>query len=122
VLGKVADEIIDAISNGESLRSWCRGPGRPSFVTVYNWLAKDEQFALRFKEARARGFDAIADDCRDVAGSAPTDQLDLNWKKLRIDTALRLLGKWDPSRYGDKVGIDHGGSVTINVVTGLPDD
>jgi len=84
-------------------------------------LAKDEQFALRFKEARKRGFDAIADDCRNIANSQPTDQLELNWKKLQIDTALRLLGKWDPGRYGDRVGVDHGGSVTINVVTGVPE-
>jgi len=122
VPSQFAEEIIKIISNGESLRSWCRTPGHPSFTTVYDWLRKDEQFALRFKEARNCGFDAIADECKVIAGTQPTDQLDLNWKKLQIDTALRLLGKWDPARYGERVGVDHGGSVTINVVTGLPDD
>jgi hypothetical protein len=120
VLPRVADEIIAAISNGESLRAWCRGPGRPCFTTVYDWLAKDAEFALRFKEARNRGFDAIADDCRNIASSQPTDQLDLNWKKLQIDTALRLLGKWDPNRYGDKVGVEHGGGIIMNVITNVP--
>jgi hypothetical protein len=121
VPSRFADEIIEAISNGESLRAWCRVKGRPTFTTVYDWISKDEQFALRFKEARRRGFDAIADECKVIASSQPNDQLDLNWKKLQIDTALRLLGKWDPSRYGDKVGIDHGGGITLNVITGVPD-
>lgn len=118
----IATEILECIANGESLRGWCRGAkGRPSFTTVYDWLKKDEQFALRFKEARTAGFDAIADECQIIASEAPTDQLDLGWKKLQIDTRLRLLGKWDPSRYGDRQQVAHEGGVNIVLKTGVPD-
>jgi len=29
--------------------------------------------------------------------------------KLRVDTRLKLLSKWDPKRYGDKLDLNHGG-------------
>lgn len=121
VPAEICAEILDCISNGESLRGWCRGgKDRPTFVTVYEWLRKDEQFSLRFKEARVAGFDAIADECQIIASEPPMDQLELGWKKLQIDTRLRLLGKWDPTRYGDKQQVDHGGGISINVTTGVP--
>ena len=28
--------------------------------------------------------------------------------KLRIETRLKLLAKWDPRRYGDRLALDHG--------------
>ena len=118
-----ADEIIECISNGESLRGWCRGaPGRPCFTTVYDWLQKDTTFALRFKQARSIGFDAIADECQIIASERPEDPLELGWKKLQIDTRLRLLAKWDPARYGDRQQVDHGGGMQITLVTGVPDE
>jgi hypothetical protein len=40
---------------------------------------------------------------------------------LQIDTRLRLLGKWDPSRYGDRQAVAHEGGVTLHVITGVPD-
>lgn len=118
----VAAQILDCIANGESLRGWCRsGKDRPTYTTVYEWLRKDEQFSARFKEARRAGFDAIADECQIIATEPPTDQLELGWKKLQIDTRLRLLGKWDPSRYGDRQAVAHEGGVTLHVITGVPD-
>ena len=121
VPAKVADEIIAAIAAGQTLRSWCEEKeSRPCFATVYKWMAKDEGFRRRMSEARTTGFDAIAEEMLVESMRRPEDQLDLNWKKLRVDTVLRLLSKWDPSRYGDRQQVDHGGGVSINVITGVP--
>ena len=40
----------------------------------------------------------------------------LGHRKLQIETRLKLLAKWDPKRYGDKVDLNHGGEVGLQVV------
>lgn len=32
----------------------------------------------------------------------------LGHRKLQIETRLKLLAKWDPKRYGDRLAVDHG--------------
>jgi hypothetical protein len=36
-------------------------------------------------------------------------------RKLRIDTRLKLLAKWNPKKYGDKQAIEHSGEVTFGL-------
>ena len=114
--------LLRWIAEGKTLREWSRQPGNPAWRTVYHWLDKDQEFVARFARAREDGYDAIAEECRTLADTPPQDQVEVQWRRLQIDTRLKLLAKWSPNKYGDKVGIEHGGSVTINVVTGLPDD
>ena len=118
----IIDGLLRWIAEGKTLREWCRQPGNPHYTTVYDWINANEQLILRFARAREDGYDAIAEECRMLADTPPQDQVEVQWRRLQIDTRLKLLAKWSPNKYGDKVGIDHGGSVTINVVTGLPDD
>ena len=62
----------------------------------------------------------IADECLTIADTAPSDSVAVQWQRLRIDTRLKLLAKWNPRRYGDRVGLDHTGGVAIRVITGVP--
>ena len=32
----------------------------------------------------------------------------LGHRKLRIDTRLKLLAKWNPKKWGDRMALDHG--------------
>jgi hypothetical protein len=118
----ILEGLLRWIAEGKTLREWCRQPGNPHFTTVYDWINANEALILRFARAREDGYEAIAEECRTLADTPPHDQVEVQWRRLQIDTRLKLLAKWSPNKYGDKVGIDHGGSVTINVVTGLPDD
>ena len=118
----IIDGLLRWIADGKTLREWCRQPGNPHFTTVYDWINANENLILRFARAREDGFEAIAEECRHLADIQPQDQVEVQWRRLQIDTRLKLLAKWSPNKYGDRVGVDHGGSVTINVVTGLPDD
>lgn len=94
-------------------------------------MEKDEQFRQRFARARDIGFDVIADETQALAESAPATMNDaagnprvdpgyVQWQRLRIDTRLKLLAKWSPARYGDRVALDHAGGVALTVVTGVP--
>lgn len=106
-------EICSRISKGEPLTKMCReDEWLPSRETVYAWQDKYPEFAERFAQARVRGFDAIADDCVDIADN-PIPTADTQRDKLRVETRLKLLAKWDPRRYGDKLQTEHSVSESL---------
>ena len=55
-------------------------------------------------------------------GSKHRDSAHAAWLKNRVEQRMKLLAKWNPKKYGDKVGVQHEGGVTLNVVTGVPED
>jgi hypothetical protein len=112
------EAIIGWISEGKTLRDYCRQDDCPSFHTVYRWLDDDNDFSRRFARAREIGHDVIAQECLSIANTPVAEeelQIDsegktkktikdaLGHRKLQIDTRLKLLAKWDPKRYGDKL-------------------
>lgn len=106
------DEICERISKGETLASICRDKDLGA-STVYDWMAADEDLAGRFARARVKGFDAIAEGTLEIIDEPPpttamggTDSGHVAWAKARVETRLKLLAKWDPKRYGDKLEID----------------
>jgi len=113
------EEICTWIAEGNTLREWCRQPGNPSWVTVYNWLKKDSDFASRFAYARDLGADAIAEEALHIAdtqqvgvrteesaqGVKTVTEDMLGHRKLQIETRLKLLAKWNPKKYGDKLAL-----------------
>ena len=83
-----------------------------------------------FACARDEGFDAIAADCLDIADDKSGDVKIVGGEdnpievcntefvqraKLRIETRLKLLAKWDPKRYGDKVDPNHTGAIGLTI-------
>lgn len=111
----VAEEICARIAEGEPLRQICREDGMPAWRTVYDWINANEDFAARIARARILGFDAIAEECLEIAdtprtgiktktgadGIEVTEEDMLGHRKLQIETRLKLLAKWSP-RYSDR--------------------
>lgn len=108
------EELLDALSQGQPLTRICRDPRMPSASTVYSWIESDEAFSGRFHAARARGVHAIAEECLDIADEpvAKDDSVAVSNKRVRIDTRLRLAGKWLAKEYGDKVDVNYNAEVT----------
>lgn len=118
---ELAQEICHRLSNGEPLAAICRRSGMPHPTTVRDWQDRDESFSLAIARARQIGFDAIAEECYEIANTQQigervemdaTGKVErviredmLGHRKLQIETRLRLLAKWDPRRYGEKLGI-----------------
>ena len=40
---------------------------------------------------------------------------------MQVDTRKWLLSKLAPKKYGEKQQVDHGGNLSIQVVTGVPE-
>lgn len=93
----------------------------PHWTTVYEWQKAHEEFSLRIAHARELGEEAIAQDCLKIAddgwndtyiddkGNKRTDTDVIQRSKLRIETRLKLLAKWNPRKWGEKVDLNHGG-------------
>lgn len=125
---EMVDDIIERLSNGEPLAAICRTPGYPHPSTFRDWVNTDEELSRRFARAREDGFDAIAEEAVEIADQEPgyatseggsrVDPGEVAHRKLRIETRLKLLAKWDPKRYGDKLELagDPKAPLTVQVV------
>lgn len=118
---EIANEIIDRLSKGEPLAHICRDEHIPASRTISDWKRSHPEFSANFAHARDDGFDAIALDTLEIADDASRDTklvtrengevvevCNAEWvsrSKLRIETRLKLLARWDPKRYGDKLAV-----------------
>ena len=127
----LANEICERLGKGEPLAHICRDDRMPAVRTVSDWKKASEMFSADFARAREEGFDQIAADCLDIADETSFDTIEgengerantewISRSKLRIETRLKLLAKWDPKRYGDKITQEHtgpdGGAVQIEKI------
>lgn len=116
--------ICNRLATGEPLAVICRDEGMPHRSTIYDWMKARPEFSRRFARAREEGFDALAAECLAIADDASGDRKTVGRDgeerevcdtefvqraKLRIETRLKLLAKWDPKRYGDKIALTGGG-------------
>ncbi len=118
---KDAAEIVARLSKGEPLTHICADDWLPCDDTVRNWADANPDFARDIARAREAGFDQIALDALRIADgkSSPEERAqaeeafattgaapplaDPQRDRLRVETRLKLLAKWDPKRYGDKL-------------------
>lgn len=120
---ELIDDIINSLSEGVTLREICRRPNMPTWKTVYDWIRADEELALRFVRARELGHDAISEEIIEILDTPPErcatefgDKVDpgyVQWQKNRADKRLDLLAKWNSGKYGNKVGVEHSGTVQL---------
>lgn len=101
----ICERILIGVEAGkETLADLCRAEsiGRTTF---YDWLKNEPELSERFVRARESGFDNLADDTIRIADEPSKTKLDAADKRIRIDTRLKLLSKWDPKRYGERTTI-----------------
>ena len=108
----IKKRICEALSDGIPLRQVCREVGMPAWRTVYDWMDADEPFSAAIARARDVGHDAIAEESMRIVDAEPertpsgtVDPGSVSHAKLRAEHRLKLLAKWNPKKYGDKLGI-----------------
>lgn len=102
--------ICAQLAEGKSLRAICREIGKPESSVRYH-LMKDEEAFAQSAHARELGCDALADECLEIADAPSRDAVEATDKRLRIDTRIRLIGKWS-QRYSDKLTVTNNKTVT----------
>jgi len=128
---EIVEKVLEHVALGGTLRAFCRQKGMPSYRTLYRWLDKDQEFLSRFTYvSRFLGARAIAEEALALVDTPPPvigegdnarmDNAHVNWMRSRSDLRLKLLSKWYPQEYGDKVGIDAKGDINLTISTGIP--
>ena len=112
----IAVKICEQLSDGISLREICRQDGMPPWQTVYSWMERDVSLVEAIARAREIGYDALAEECLKIADDGTNDYVEgergpqlnsehIQRSKLRIETRLKLLAKWNPKKYGERVQV-----------------
>ena len=128
----VIRRILSGLSKGTPLTVLCDSPDMPTHGLVRAWSAKDADLSVNIAHAREVGFDRIAHDALRIADTTEEgiEECEKEWgteikradmlghRRLRVETRLKLLAKWDPKRYGERLDIDHSGSIDIVAVIG----
>jgi hypothetical protein len=129
----IAAEICRRLSTGEPLAAICRDAHMPHPDSVREWMKARSEFSHAITQARETGFDALAAECLTIADDTSGDVIDSDYgprvdhgviqrAKLKIETRLKLLSKWSPTKYGDKIEIENAGNLKFEVVIGGTDE
>ncbi|WP_158228577.1 terminase small subunit protein [Sinorhizobium fredii] len=117
------DSILDKLSTGKSLREICSAEGMPSESLVRKWVMQDEDFGAQYARAREAGMEALGDEILQIADSQEGDVLKtedgrevvnhdaIQRARLRVDTRKWLMSKIAPKKYGDRLDLNHSGSI-----------
>jgi hypothetical protein len=110
---ELAQEICQRLSEGEPLRQICRDDHMPAWQKIYEWMVKDAELSGAIARAREVGQDAMAERAylemyqepeRILSeGGGKIDPGHVQLVKARAEITLKLLAKWNPKRYGDRV-------------------
>jgi chromosome condensin MukBEF complex kleisin-like MukF subunit len=104
----IADLICDAISEGGALYRLCEERSDfPAERTVYRWLDTHPGFAQKYARARELQQDREADKIVVIADEAD----DAAIARLRIDSRKWRAAKMAPKKYGDRLDLNHSGSI-----------
>ena len=125
--------VLRKIAGGLSIRAACRelkrrGDRAPSPQAFLVWCDKSPERSEQYSRAKARGIEILTDEMHhllDTAGDGCKDPAMFNARVAKAKACV-WARMWAASKlrhkvYGDKLQHDHSGSVSITVVTGLPE-
>lgn len=137
---EIIDCALQSLRTGQSLLAFCK-ENKLAYAMVWEWLNPDGlNDSSPYAMARRTGTHYMADECLEIAdeiislkramidpalteGEVITIRDRVAVAKLRIDTRLRLAGKWNKQYYGDKVAPEtEAGDGEIRITGGLSDD
>lgn len=125
------EQVLNGLRAGTPLTIICSAEGMPCDDTIRAWAAGDEELSRAIACARETGFDRIAMDALAIADEVSDKDTivtqhgeiaNKEWlmrSKLRVETRLKLLAKWDPKRYGEMIkhaGAD-GGPMALTITS-----
>lgn len=131
---EVEERILRMLSDGIPLTVICQPLNMPAARTVQDWEAADPEFSASIARAREAGEWALAWECKQIADTPQEgveQELDadgavvkekrgdmLGHRKLQIETRLKLLAKFNPKRWGDKLELagDKDAPLTIEII------
>ena len=116
----IGEYICARLADGETLTQICRTRGLPTRQTVHRWRMRNPAFDDQYMRARCIGMEAMSDDMLAIADDDTLDTLpdgspnhaSVGRARLQVDTRKFLLAKLAPRVYGDRVEVEHTGTLS----------
>lgn len=113
----LANEILERIVLGESLRSIVKNEHMPVISTVFRWMSHNEEFSKQYTKAKEEQAEMLADEIIAIADEQETtvkqhdggltevtyDSVAVARNRLRVDARKWVASKLKPKKYGDKL-------------------
>jgi len=132
---ELAEQVLDLISQGVSIRKISALQGFPCRRVIHNWVNGDsgapEEFNTRYHEARDAMVHTFAEQIVDIADEMMFDpetgkervpeKNEILANKLRTENRKWLVSRLKPDSYGDRLALDAQvkGETTIIVESGI---
>jgi len=107
-----AERICALLAEGKSLRQIGAMRDMPCAEAIREWLNVDAAFAAQYARAREEQADHYADEIVAIADRADLKPED---KRVRVDARKWVASKLKPKKYGEKVDVEHSGSMTQRI-------
>lgn len=99
----VAQRVLDWLSAGRPLSTFCNVPGNPARRTVHYWREKDPDFRRAFDIARDNGFIRLGEEMLEIVDKPPVDgRVTPGWlatQRLRVNARKWLMTRWFAKRH-----------------------
>ena len=109
---ELGEKICSQIAAGKSVRSICKSPKMPSASTIFYWLIDEgkKEFLEQYTQARNVQAELLFEELQEIADNQEGDVMR---DRLRVDTRKWYLSKVLPKKFGEKVGLEHSGSIQV---------
>lgn len=107
-------DVCEQIAQGKSLREICAADNMPAPSTICLWLRENADLAEQYAQAREQQAELYADEIIEIADNAKNE--DAQVARLRVDARKWKASKLAPKKYGDKLDLNHGGTLKIEGV------
>lgn len=115
--------ICARLANGESLSAICRDKGMPDRGTVVRWCLESDEFYSEYSRARAMQAELFAHEIIELTDSVLGERQSsaaVTAAKNASDARKWVISKILPSKYGDKLQVEHSGSMGLELAVSRP--
>lgn len=114
---ELADQVLEKLALGRSLRSVLQDEGMPAMTTVFKWLREIPEFTQQYTRAKMESANADHDKLDDIAQKVLDGEVDPNAARVAADIIKWSTSKKDPKRYGQVVTQQITGSLNLSNLT-----
>jgi hypothetical protein len=111
----LAKEICHWISQGKSLRAYCRQDNTPSYATIMNWVVGNPEFIEHYVQARDAAGHAHADGIIDVVEHVFAGKLDPQSAKAIMDGMKWAAERMAPKSFSPRQSVDMNASFNVTI-------
>lgn len=121
----LAEEIVDRVAGGEDIAGICKSVGI-SLSVLHRWREVYPEFMEAYARARQRSGEASESRIQAIMDDARAGKIDANTARVLMDAEKWLAAKRAPRTHGDRVEVEHSGTVNqglvVNFVVGRAEE